>query len=89
MSSKHRKIVETDRFTREFKAIRAKHPRASEFLDGVRFVVERDPSEGYEWGRVWCLSSMNWARSLPVLTVFYTFDNQTVRLLSIVETALM
>lgn len=89
MSSKHRRIVETDQFTKEFKAIRAKHPRAAEFLDGVRFVVQRDPSEGYEWGPVWCLCSVDWASDLPVLTIFYTFDNRSVRLLAIIETALM
>jgi hypothetical protein len=83
------RIVETARFTKEFRTIRANHPRASEFLDGVRFVLKRDPSEGYEWGGVWCLSSVRWATDLPLLTVFYTFDNRTVWLLSIVETALM
>ncbi|MGH2361793.1 MAG: hypothetical protein ACRDGM_14785 [bacterium] len=89
MSRKLRRIVETDRFTREFRAIRAKHRRALEFLHGVRFILARDPSEGYEWGDVWCLSSVRWATGLPLLTVFYTFDARSVRLLSIVEIALM
>lgn len=84
-----RKIVETSRFKKEFRAIRAKHPRATEFLDGARFVLERAPSQGYEWGPVWCLSSVREARGLPLLMVLYTFDDETVTLHSIVETALM
>jgi len=84
-----RTIVPTDTFTRQFAALRAKHPRLDEFMDGVRFVLERDPSEGYQWGTVWVLSSVGMALDLPLVSVFYTFDEESVRLHSIIEIALM
>jgi len=84
-----RGVVEDPKFTAEFKAISIKHPRAAEFLEGVRFILQRDPSAGYKWGDIWCLSSVGWASGLPLMTVFYVFDDESVRLLSVIETALM
>ena len=89
MPPQHRRIDQTDGFTNEFRAIRAKHPRAKEFLDGVLFILKRDPSEGYKWGSLWSLSSVRGAADLPLLTVFYTFDDDRVTLCSIIESALM
>lgn len=89
MAPPHRRIVQTERFVNEFKAIRAKHGRAKEFLSGVLFVLERDPSQGYKWGSIWCLSSVGWAGRLPVLTIFYTFNDDRVWLHSIMEVVLM
>ena len=67
-----RGVVEDPKFTAEFKAISIKHPRAAEFLEGVRFILQRDPFAGYKWGDIWCLSSVGWASGLPLMTVCNT-----------------
>ena len=83
------KINETKQFRDHYEAIRSKSPRVAEFLEGVRFILERDPSAGYHWGRgIWCLSSVH-SPNLPLATIFYSFSAQEIRLLDIIEVVLM
>lgn len=79
-----RSIVFGGSFAEQVRAIRAKHPRVREFLDGVYFILERDPSVGGKWGSLWFLSSVDEAAELPVVTLFYTFDDKKVILHSII-----
>jgi len=48
--------------------------------DGARFVLERDPAQGCNWGGIWALSSVGMAAGLPIVTLFYTFDEATATL---------
>jgi hypothetical protein len=91
MSAQRRRIVRTDAFDRDFRAVRGRYPRAKDFLEGLLFYLERDPSVGCIWGSgpVWYLSSVGQAKGLPGLTVFYTFDDESVSLHCITEVAIL
>lgn len=87
--SRPRVLKQTKAFQSHYSAIRAKSPRFDDFFSGVRFVLQHDPSAGYHWGRgIWTLSSVR-APRLPLVTIFYTFDDQHVVLHDILEIALM
>jgi hypothetical protein len=91
MSAQRHRIETTDTFDRDFKAVRGKYPRAKDFLEGLFFYLERDPTVGCHWGSgpVWYLSSVGEAKGLPGLTVFYTFDDERVTLHCITVVAIL
>lgn len=61
----------------------------AEFLEGVRWILERDPAQGHHWGPVWVLCSVGMATGLPPITVFYNFNEEVATLHSIFEGGLM
>jgi hypothetical protein len=91
MPAKRRQVVSTDAFDKDFKVARGKYPRVKEFLEGLLFYLERDPTVGCHWssGPVWYLSSVGEAKGLPGLTVFYAFDDEKVTLHSIKWVAIL
>ncbi len=88
MGSKRWRVVRTEKFAKSLVVVTKNSPRAEDFVKAVEWAVERNPSKGYQWGKIWCWSSVS-AGGLQPLSVFYVFDDTTVRLLEIVETVLM
>lgn len=78
-----RAVVQTTRFELELLAFEPDVARSDEFLEGVEWVLSRDPELGLRLSdEVWALDTSEYALIKP-MTVFYTFDEQTVWLLSI------
>lgn len=85
-----RTIVEELKFEAELKVLaRLKVPRVEEFVEGVIWLLARRPEEGEQIGNtvVWFVANefLPEKGELP-LVIYYTFDEHTVNLLSIVET---
>jgi hypothetical protein len=84
---KHREIVEEHRFVEELRAI-VKHARRSdEFIDGVKWVLCREPRAGTRIGKthVFFLPIADSSVVDPVI-LFYTYDKDHVYFLSIRKT---
>ncbi len=77
-----REVVETAEFRQELSKIEKTAKRADEYIDGMIWVLARDPSSGVlvnTSGNVWMISTNP---SLPVqMVVYYTFDLTKVYLL--------
>jgi hypothetical protein len=87
LPGKMRTIIEEHRFALELAALIPKAKRADEFIDGAKWVLCRDPFRGRRIGNshVWFLAMEELPEHLPIV-LYYTFDNDNVNLLSIVET---
>lgn len=78
-----RSIVRTDEFERELLLVEPDVARSDEFLEGVEWLLSRDPVAGLQLNnRVWSLDTSEFALIEP-LTVYYTFDDKRVWLLAI------
>lgn len=85
-----RTIVEELNFYTEFNAlVKFRIPRVEEFVEGVKWLLARRPQEGKQIGNtvVWFVANefLPDNGELPLI-IYYTFDEHTVNLLSIVET---
>lgn len=85
-----RTIVEELNFYTEFNAlVKFRIRRVEEFVEGVKWLLARRPQEGKQIGNtvVWFVANefLPEKGELP-LVIYYTFDEHTVNLLSIVET---
>jgi hypothetical protein len=85
-----RTIVEELKFYAELNnLVKLKIPRIEEFVEGVKWLLARRPEEGKQIGNtvVWFIANefLPQKGELPVV-IYYTFDEHTVNLLSIVET---
>lgn len=83
MNGMPRDAVYTEQFEIDLERIEGDARRADEFIRGVEWAICRNPREGRRvTNDVWA-----WPRrdlpGLPHLTVFYTFNDQTVWLLAI------
>jgi hypothetical protein len=78
-----RTVIHESRFTRELKALEPKLERSEEFLDGIEWVLARNPGAGtrIRSSAVWSLAA-SFADGTPVI-VYYTASVHTVSLLSI------
>lgn len=88
--AKLRTIVEELKFETEFDLlVRHKVPRVEEFVEGVTWLLARGPEEGKRIGNtdVWFVANefLPDRKELP-LVIYYTFNENIVYLLSIVET---
>jgi hypothetical protein len=78
-----RTIVRTKEFERNLLLIEPDVSRSDEFLEGVEWVLARDPDIGLRLTEdVWSLDTSEFALIEP-MTVYYTFDDDHVWLLSI------
>jgi hypothetical protein len=81
----NRSIRWEERFENEFREIMPDIRRADEFLAGVDWKLSRNPETGvlaYPDSAVWMLFMHELPES-PSLTIYYTFDDEYVYLLSI------
>jgi hypothetical protein len=88
--AKLRTIIEELKFAAELKLlVQVKAPRVEQFVDGVKWILARNPREGKQIGStdVWFLPNeyLEHKGELPII-VYYTFDENIVNLLSIIET---
>lgn len=88
--ARHRTIIEELNFASELKLlIQLKVPRVEEFVDGVKWLLARNPQDGKQIGStiVWFIPNeyLKHKKELPII-IYYTFDDDIVNLLSIVET---
>jgi hypothetical protein len=84
---KLRTIVESHRFSLELKEIIKDAPAADDFVFGVKHRLARSPQDGKRIGEshVWFLPMVKQPNLMPVV-LYYTFDEESVILLSITET---
>ena len=84
---KLRTIIEEERFRLELQAIVAHASDADDFVVGVKWALARSPEIGRCIGKgpVWFLPMAIRLNLLPIV-LYYTFDEETVNLLSIIET---
>lgn len=84
---KLREVIEANRFAQELRRIVANVKQADDFVDGAKWVLSRDPLSGKRIGKskVWFLALQEIPNILPVV-LYYTFDEDSVILLSIEET---
>lgn len=84
---KFREIVEAPRFAAELKAIEKNVRRADEFVDGVKWVLSRDPRAGTQIDktRVFFIPIAESAAVGPAV-LFYTYDDDHIYFLSIRKT---
>jgi hypothetical protein len=83
MPRKYWTIVREHRFERELRALIRDAIRADEFVEGAEFVLARDPRKGVEVPR-----TPIWYMPMALIgeyqiTLYYTFNETTVWLLSI------
>ena|SRR5438552_1745465 len=87
---RHRTIVQELKFASELKRlVGLKVPRVTEFVEAIEWLLARKPEEG---GKrlgstdVWFIPSdySKYKNELPII-IYYTFDDDIVNLLSIVE----
>jgi hypothetical protein len=80
-------IVEEERFRLELQQIIPKAPDADDFVEGAKWALARSPEIGRRIGTsiVWFLAMAKRPNLLPII-LYYTFDEETVNLISIVET---
>jgi hypothetical protein len=86
---KHRQIVESERFTKELKALEKSARKADEFVDGAKWVLCRGPEiVGTRIGKgpVWFLPVAEGAPSIDQVVLYYAFDDESVHFLSIQKT---
>jgi len=88
--AKLRTIIEELKFAAELKFLeKSKVLRVEQFVDGVKWLLARNPQEGKQIGStdVWFIPNefLPNKGELP-LVIYYTFDDNLVNLLSIVET---
>jgi hypothetical protein len=88
--AKFRTVIEEFNFENQLNnLIKFKVPRVEEFVEGAKWMLARTPHEGKQIGStdVWFLPNEYRKSSgeLPVV-LYYTFDDNFVNLLSIVET---
>jgi len=84
---KLREIIEEHRFAFELQALIPNAKRADELIDGVKWVLRRDPTSGRRIGnsQVWYIPMEEIPDHLPIV-LYYTFDDDYVNFLSIQET---
>lgn len=85
---RYRSITRTARFESELAAIEPDVRRSDEFLDGVEWVLCRRPEEGARVApnsRIWYFTTNVSARGLE-LVLFYSFDDDRVTWLSLLNT---
>ena len=84
---KLRTVIESHRFSLELKEIIKESTFADDFVFGAKYRLARSPEEGKRIGEshVWFLPMVEQANLMPVV-LYYTFDEETVMLLSITET---
>jgi hypothetical protein len=83
-----RGITETDRFCDELRRMQPDARRADELIDGVKWILGKNPRDGVRAApesSVWMAFSNEYSSVEPAV-VYYTFDAETVFLLSIVRT---
>jgi hypothetical protein len=85
---KLRTIIESHRFSHELKEIIKDAPAADDFVFGAKHKLARSPEEGKRIGQthVWFLPMVEQPNLMPVV-LYYTFDDESVMLLSITETS--
>ena len=84
MPANLRSIIETDRFIREKLAIEPDVSRLDAALLGVTWTLARSPESGQKTiaPTVWAMPT-NAMLSVPALVIYYSFDDDTVTLLSV------
>jgi hypothetical protein len=84
---KLRTIIESHRFSLELKEIIKDFAAADDFVFGVKHRLARSPQDGKRIGEshVWFLPMVKQPNLMPVV-LYYTFDEESVILLSITET---
>ena len=84
---KLRTIIESDRFRRELKKLVKNAPAADDFVFGAKTRLAHAPDTGRCIGEshVWFLPMVERPNLMPVV-LYYTFDEESVILLSITET---
>jgi hypothetical protein len=84
---KLRTVIESHRFSLELKEIIKDAPAADDFVFGAKYRLARLPEEGKRIGEshAWFLPMVEQPNLMPVV-LYYTFDEETVILLSITET---
>lgn len=83
-----REVIEEDQFKEELAKL-IKEPRvADEFIDGAKWLLARAPDSGTRLGssHVWFLPMTRTEEGILPVVLYYTFDDNFVNLLSIVET---
>lgn len=59
-------------------------PRTTELWDGVRWTLSRMPQIGQQIGAGYVLKTAEYSSpAIPVLTVYYTFDDAEVRIIAV------
>ena len=85
---KLREIIEERRFEFEWDKLKTEHAqRVDDFVEGAKWFLARGPERGQRISNtdVWFIVSENVRNILPMI-IYYTFDQEYVNLLSIVET---
>jgi hypothetical protein len=81
-----RQLIEEHQFLEELRAIVGNARRADEFVDGARWVLQRDPTVGVRISKhVWFYPVVV-SNSLDAVVLYYTFDKEHVYFLSIRKT---
>ena len=76
-------VIEEHYFTLQLKRIIADAQRADEFIDGAKWVLSRNPTEGFQVSEnVWFLPMTDTPESVT-LNLYYTFDETKVYFLAI------
>lgn len=80
-------IKRTDKFSAQLQDFLPNVARAEQFMSGVRWALERNPSSGAKLNStVWFISSSSNVVDVGNLSVYYTFDETKVYLLAIRQT---
>lgn len=78
-----RGIVRTEQFERELLLVEPDVSRSDEFLDGVEWLLSRDPTVGTSLNdAVWSIDTSEFALITP-MTLYYTFDDERVFFLAL------
>lgn len=86
-----RKIIKTHRFEHELRDLRPDAREADDFIEAAEWALPRDPRIGSllttgSDSPVWFLPIIDEERITPIM-LFYTFDEETIYLLSIRRTS--
>jgi hypothetical protein len=84
-----RSVVETTQFSTTLKQLRLTHRESDTILEGVLFVVARNPREGIRiapGSHVWAISFESPISRSDSFILYYTFDAQHVFLLALQQT---
>ena len=86
MSARMRQILKDPEFERQLSQIDSDPKRADKLLEGLEWLVSRDPESGTRVdpkSSVWAYHSTDNAAGLTPVIIYYTFNSHSVILLAI------
>jgi hypothetical protein len=85
---KLREIIEERKFEFEWDKLKTEYPeRVDDFVEGAKWFLARRPERGQRIGNTGvCFIASESVRDILPMVIYYTFDQDYVNLLSIVET---